>query len=237
MMRCAIVQYNIDPQLYAEPGYNNLHATDLRHTLEKKCTKLVAHYCKKYSIDHHVITQPKIKFRHPTFERFDLWTDPAWTEQYDYVMYMDNDIMIDPDAPNIFKECHPDAFNTCWYKFRHLEPNKLKQEVVNHVLKHVPAEKLRYRFQSGLFILNKYSVAKTKRWITKYRMFTVDDGMILNWAILSSGVKMRMLPVSFNVKYNTPTKQGFFLHAAGGKKHHANNFIHWKCDEFLNRIQ
>jgi len=235
-MRCAIVQYNIDPQLYADPSYNNLHAGDLRTLFEKKCTKLVAHYCKKYSIDHHVITQPKLHYRHPTFERFDLWTDPSWTEKYDYVMYMDNDIMIDPTAPNIFNECRSDAFNTCWYKYRHLEPAKLKNEVTHHVLKRMPGEKLRYRFQSGLFIINKFSVQATKRWITKYRIFNVDDGMILNWAILSSGVKMNMMPIAFNVKYNTPTKKGYFLHAAGGKKHHPNNFIHWQCDKFLDSI-
>lgn len=236
-MKCVIVQYNIDPRLYAEPGYNNLHATDLRHILEKKCTTLVSYYAKKHNLDHHIITRPKIKFRHPTFERFDLWTDASWTEKYDYVMYMDNDIMIDPTSPNIFNECKPDAFNTCWYKYRHLEPESLKKEVKDHVLKRMPGEKLRYRFQSGLFVINKYSVKKTKRWISKYRMFNVDDGMILNWAILSSGVKMNMMPIAFNVKYNAPSKKGYFLHAAGGKKHHPNNFIHWKCDEFLNSIR
>lgn len=236
-MRCAIVQYNIDPNLYAEPGYNNLHASDQRHLLEKKCTKLVSYYASQHNLDHYVIDKPKIKFRHPTFERFDLWTDPSWTEKYDYVMYMDNDIMIDPTSPNIFNECKQDAFNTCWYKFRHIDPQKLKQEVINHVLKNVPAEKLRYRFQSGMFIINKYSVEKTKRWISKYRLFNVDDGMILNWAILSSGVKMNMMPISWNVKYNAPTKKGYFLHAAGGKKHHPNNFIHWQCDKFLDLIK
>ena len=236
-MSCAIVQYNIDPQLYAEPGYNNLHDTSLRRSFEKKCTKLVAHYCKKHNIDHHVITKPILGHRHPTFERFDLWLNPQWTDKYEYVLYMDNDIMIDPESPNIFNWCRNDSFNVCWYKFRHIQPDVLKKQVKDHVLKHIPSDTLRYRFQSGLFILNKHSVNATKRWISKYKMFNVDDGMILNWAILASKVKMNMMPITFNVKFNTPTKTGYFLHAAGGKKHAPNNFIHWRCDAFLDKIK
>ena len=127
-MSCAIVQYNIDPQLYAEPGYNNLHDTSLRRSFEKKCTKLVAHYCKKHNIDHHVITKPILGHRHPTFERFDLWLNPQWTNKYEYVLYMDNDIMIDPESPNIFNWCRNDSFNVCWYKFRHIDLTYLKNK-------------------------------------------------------------------------------------------------------------
>jgi lipopolysaccharide biosynthesis glycosyltransferase len=57
-------------------------------------------YCEKYNLDLHVITENKIRWRDLGFEKFiavDLLND------YDRVLYIDGDVLITPQAPNIFE--------------------------------------------------------------------------------------------------------------------------------------
>ena len=62
---------------------------------------LVKHYAKKINSDYKLITKPIINFKHPTWERFQLFDD-QWINNYDNILYLDTDVFTWPEAPNIF---------------------------------------------------------------------------------------------------------------------------------------
>ena len=69
---------------------------------------LVKYYAKKNNSDYKLITKPIINFKHPTWERFQLFDD-KWIDTYDNILYLDTDVFTWPDAPNIF-EVYDDEF-------------------------------------------------------------------------------------------------------------------------------
>src|SRR6056300_365299 len=97
-MRNLVIQYYIDTQKYTQPNYNNL----LPSPIEKYSAHSFEKYCIEFGLDYRRVTEPKINYKHPTWERFDLWTDPSWLESYDQIMYVDSDVVVVPGAPNVF---------------------------------------------------------------------------------------------------------------------------------------
>ena len=87
--------------------------------LYETCIQSVADYCKKYSIDHIVLTEPKLKIRPdvkrtgrskeaveklgylPIYEKENAF---EYFNTYDQIAIVDSDIYIKPSAPNIFLE-------------------------------------------------------------------------------------------------------------------------------------
>ena len=83
------------------------------------CINSVAEYCKKYSIDHIVLTEPKLKIR-PDMERTGRSKEAVerlgympiyekenafdYFDRYDQICIVDADIWVRPETPNIFLE-------------------------------------------------------------------------------------------------------------------------------------
>ena len=72
-MKKCIVQYWIPSSEYSDPEYNNLLKEKEQKNLVELSTKSFQDYAEKYGHDFIKITEKKINFKHPTFERFDLW--------------------------------------------------------------------------------------------------------------------------------------------------------------------
>jgi hypothetical protein len=90
--------------------------------LYEHCIESVANYCKKYDIDHIVLTQPKLRIKPdiftsnrseeeesymkylgylPIYEKENAF---EYLNYYDQIAIIDADIYIRPDAPNIFED-------------------------------------------------------------------------------------------------------------------------------------
>jgi hypothetical protein len=54
--------------------------------LSEVSISLAKKYCNKIGAEHVLITEPFINFIHPTYERFRLFEDPYWTNNYDNVL-------------------------------------------------------------------------------------------------------------------------------------------------------
>ena len=121
MKKNLVIQYYIDVQKYSQPKFNNLKPSPME-TYSRNSFEI---YCKKHNLDYLRISEPKLGFKHPTWERFDLWMDRSWYDKYEQIMYVDSDVIAMPHAPNIFKD-YPDIDNklkTCYYpKFREANP-------------------------------------------------------------------------------------------------------------------
>tara|TARA_Y100000114_G_C11734500_1_gene315407 strand:- start:468 stop:1223 length:756 start_codon:yes stop_codon:yes gene_type:complete len=225
-MRNLVIQYYIDIQKYSQPGFNNLKPSPME-TYSSHSLQL---YCKKYDIDYLKITEPKVGFKHPTWERFDLWVDRDWWKKYDQIMYVDSDVIALDHAPNIF-EMYPSITNelkTVYYpKFRSATPEGAKyNQRVNPLADSYSGSTIAKRFvQPGVMLLNKENTNFMLPWIGKYKEVTddrIDDGMFLNHCIVESKVPLLDMNRKFNFKNNGERfdyNNIYFLHCAGGKKH------------------
>ena len=225
-MRNLVIQYYIDIRKYSQPEFNNLKPSPMEE-YSRHSFKL---YCDRHDLEYLRITEPKLGFKHPTWERFDLWMDRSWWDKYDQIMYVDSDVIALPHAPNIFKE-YPSIdtnLKTCYYpKFREASPADAKfNQRVNPIADRYTGEVISKRFvQPGVMILNKLNTQFMLPWIEKYKDVAdnrIDDGMFLNSCIVDSEVPLLDMNRMYNFKNNGERfnyDRVNFLHCAGGKKH------------------
>jgi hypothetical protein len=168
--------------------------------LSKISINLAKKYCNKIGAEHILITDPFINFIHPTYERFRLFEDPYWTDNYHNILYLDSDVFIFDDAPNIF-ECYPEntTFKVCqhWNEIKH----GLKDQ----------------GFNAGVFMLNKVSRDIMLPHLN-YRVsppFRSHDNEALVNCVNDSGVNVTVMDARFNAKNATDC---YFSHTWGSAK-------------------
>ena len=243
-MRNLVIQYYIDTQKYSQPNFNNLYASPM----EAYSRYSFQVYCKKFNIDYLRITEPKLGFKHPTWERFDLWVDRTWWDKYDHILYVDSDVMAFAHAPNIFDQ-YPTIDNklkTAYYpKFRQAGDEGAKQnQRVNPLADRYTGAQIRTRFvQPGVIMLNKINTEFMLPWVSKYKDITdnrIDDGMFLNSCIVDSNVPLLDMDRMWNHKNNGERfdyDRVKFLHCAGGKKHKRGVKIWPKLAKFFPEVK
>jgi hypothetical protein len=243
-MRNLVIQYYIDIQKYSQPEFNNLKPSPMEE-YSRHSFKL---YCEKFGLEYLRITEPKLGFKHPTWERFDLWTDRSWWDKYDQIMYVDSDVIALPHAPNIFAK-YPDIdakLKTAYYpKFRNAGAAGAKyNQRVNPLADNYTGIQISQRFvQPGVMILNKESTEFMLPWVEKYKDIKdnrVDDGMFLNSCIVDSKVPLLDMDRKFNHKNNGERydyDNVYFLHCAGGKKHKKQVKIWPKLKRMFPEVQ
>jgi hypothetical protein len=237
-MRNLVIQYYIDIQKYTQPGYNNLKPSPI----EEYSTHSFKQYCGKFDLDYCRITEPKINFKHPTWERFDLWTDPSWWGRYEQIMYVDSDVVALPDAPNVFELYKDlDTFKFAKYdRYRKMPVEIHASSNRDTIFKDIdPAIIQRKRFQTGVFILTKKIAEAMLSTVKEYSKCEVDDGQFLNWAVMHSGVPYTEMDLKFNVKNNGQYIKDkiYFMHCAGGKKHKKASKIWHLMKEYYPTVQ
>ena len=227
-MKNLIFQVNVDTKKYKDPTYNNLAPSEI----DKYSYLSFKIYAEKYAHDFVQVTEPVLDCKHPTWERFDLWLNPAWFEKYDQIMYVDSDVVVVPGAQDIFK-MYPDleTFKFARYERYRSMPLDIHRETnQNTIFKNIdPATIQQRRFQTGVFILTKHSAQVMLPYIKDYVNCEVDDGQFLNWAVMASGVECTEMDYKFNVKNNGRYRKDkiYFMHCSGGKKHKKASTI-WK---------
>ena len=228
-MKNLIIQYYIDIKKYDDPEFNDIKPSPI----EQYSSHSFQLYCEKYGCEYLKITNPKLNFMHPTWERFDLWIDRSWWDRYDNILYVDSDIIALNHAPDIFSMYQDtECFKAAWSpKFRDTDDPFF-------VLRHNPwreqytKQEINSRFiQPGVFMLNKKCTEQMLPWIEKYRDVTdpkIDDGMYLNHCLVKSQVAMCNMDRKFNFKNNgqrIDKDTAYFLHCSGQKKHKKHSKI------------
>jgi len=236
-MRNLVIQYYIDINRYTQPGYNNLKPSPI----EEYSTYSFKQYCLRFGVDYQRITEPKINFKHPTWERFDLWTDQSWWDRYDQIMYVDSDVMALPSAPNVF-EMYTDLETFKFAEYSRYRKMSIEDHISSNkdtIFKHIDAKIIQQkRFQTGVFIITKKSAQHMLPYIKEYYKCEVDDGQFLNWAVMQSGVGCTEMDSKFNVKNNGQYRKDkiYFMHCAGGKKHKKTSKIWQLMKEYYPNV-
>lgn len=228
-MKNCIVQFHIDSNRYEKPDYNDLGVNAKLFEISVKSVKA---YAKKINVAYEMISEPRINYIHPTFERFDLFENPAWFERYDNILYLDTDLVVWPDAPDIFSQ-YPDTT-----KFKVAEDriamkrtaswheNKVKDQRLNEFDGNTLQNN---RFNAGVFMLNKQSASQMAPYC-KYRELDMDDNCVLIYAMLKSGVQVEKMHWKYNKKNGTDC---YFGHAYGQEKFKGNYGLLHKAEELF----
>ena len=86
-MKNLIVQIYVDTKKYANP--NLLPSFD---ELSAASFTLTKHYAKEVGADYILLTDAYINHIHPTYERFRLFEESKWTDEYDQVLLVRSEI-------------------------------------------------------------------------------------------------------------------------------------------------
>lgn len=216
-MKKAIVQYHINLSHYSQSSQEVYEISKAMDYIYEYSEYSMKKYCQKYGHDFIRVTQPKVCYEHPTWERLDLWFDESWFDNYDEICYTDTDVYALPNAPDIFSfSTDIDAFKAAPY---HKHTNSKKS-----IFEDISFERFKKGFQAGVWILTKKSRDLSLPYIQEsYQQKTHkfrNDAKVLNWSVLKSDCKIFQLPAQFNVKYTGNLNSSmYFCHAFGKRKY------------------
>jgi hypothetical protein len=214
MTKKLIVQFFVPAKQYADPTYNQIGVNE---ELYKYSTLSVEKYADKIGCDYKLITEPKINWVHPTFERMDLFFNDKWWEKYSHILYLDTDVIVWPSSPNIFEE-YPSLDTFKPVMDRIARKNTLlyhKQRAKDTCLEEFdPLVLQSARFNAGVFMLTKNAVDRMKSHLN-YKELKGDDNEMLIYAMLKSNVKVEKMDWRYNKKNGTSC---YFGHAMGQQK-------------------
>lgn len=163
---------------------------------------LVKEYARRINVHYELISENKINFKHPTWERFQLFSE-KWTDKYSNILYLDTDVFTWPWAPNIFEFIKNDSLN-----------------VANHcnnlIFNGLPA------FNAGVYCFNKEVALKIKKFVSKKKWIERiandplwEDSKELNTISRSDGINLNWLNEKWNYKND---HRCYFTHLWGGLK-------------------
>ena len=185
----------------------------------------VQFYARKYDISYFVSEKPAIRFLYPPFEKHQCFR--LFNMGYDRILILDRDILITPNAPNIF-ECYPDMDTL--YAFDENFPDEMmnRDPIVNGIKAGIDWPKnergvYKY-FNSGVVIISKNFKDFTKGIMElpetpQMRKFAEQTSM--NYMVFKKGIKFESLSCHWNrMDFGVPDVQNkrydaYFIHYAG----------------------
>ena len=183
------------------------------------------YYARKYDISYFVCEEPAIRFLYPPFEKYQCFR--LFDMGYDRVLILDRDILITPNAPNIF-ECYPETDTL--YAFDENIPNEMmdRDPIVNGIKTGIDWPKnargtYKY-FNSGVVIIGK----NFKDFIRGFRdlletpqMRKFPEQTSMNYMVFKKGIKFESLDYHWNkMHFGVPDMENkrydsYFIHYAG----------------------
>ncbi len=182
-------------------------------------------YARKYNASYFVCEQPAIRFLYPPFEKHQCFR--LFNIGYDRILLLDRDILITPNAPNIF-ECYPDMDTL--YAFDENFPDEMmnRDPIVNGIKEGIDwpkNERGMYKyFNSGVVIISKNFKDFTKGIkdlpeTPQMRKFPEQTSM--NYMVFTKGIKFESMSCHWNrMDRGVPDVQNkrydaYFIHYAG----------------------
>ena len=162
---------------------------------------LTRYYAYIHNAEYLLIRKPVINFKHPTWERFQLFSE-KWVNNFSNILYLDTDIFPWPNSPNIFSILDQKAFNIARYCFAGKD--------------HRPKN----FFNAGVFALNKLSYMQMKKfidkniWIENYKknQDQWDDQYELNDIVNNNKININWIDEKWNFKNH---HKAYFTHLWG----------------------
>ena len=181
-------------------------------------------YADRIGADFIVIDQPKVNYSKTKnvnpilFEKYQIYDI---LEEYDRVLYLDTDILVTPDAPNIFEIVPYDRIAGVYEDFG-MDADDRRERIKN-----VQANLGDLNWKTGFMNSGVFVVSKIHRdlfnLIWKHGCIDVKyEQTNTNWYIHKAGYEILELDYRFNymgimrVFHGTESRNAYFIHYAGG---------------------
>lgn len=158
---------------------------------------LARRYAERIGADYVLFDQPYVNFLNPMFERFRIFLEEKWENEYDNILYLDSDAFVYDDCPNLF-EIYPQQ---CLRVVRDLNPaiqwteKKIVSEFAWDYIKD-------YYFNSGVLLFDKSSMRQLRECIGNFRdrfdSFPFGDQSELNYTIFKNDLDLIIMDDRFN---------------------------------------
>lgn len=184
--------------------------------MESLATPRMLNYCKKYDL-HHIIMRDKL-FDHPAYNKLLL---KNYINNFDRILFMDMDVIIRNDAPNIFDIVPEDSLGI--FDEEYLQICKCARETIDLYNSHTN-ENIQWDgkyFNTGIIVFNKENIKILNEDLPMLDEFYADQGYI-NYQINRKKIKVFDIGFQFN-GLNNPKITGkdrllnsYFIHCNGG---------------------
>lgn len=179
-------------------------------------------YCKRYNLDFVITTESKIpnynKHIHAAFDRYDIYN---LLDKYDRVVYVDADIIIKKNAPNIFDIVPEDKFGV-YYESDNFDRNCFIDVVKTYYNYHG----LTRYFNSGVMVASKihkdiFNMQKVAEYFKQphIKHGIVTDQDYLNVRVHHDKISTHSLTYKYNFLVNGMSRNlvelSHFIHFAG----------------------
>lgn len=185
-------------------------------TLFEDSQRITREYAKRCGADYVLFDEPVINFFSASMERMRLIQEEKWANEYDNILYLDCDIIISDDCPNLFEEYPQQTLRVC----PTLMHKKWLLQKESNMAKRFGEEKLLNQYFNGGVILFHKSTLNLMRGKLNYRKrfttYAFDDQSELNWVAMENDIPITMMSRKFNAK---PGASGMITHYLGSMKH------------------
>jgi lipopolysaccharide biosynthesis glycosyltransferase len=201
-------------------------------------------YSKKCDVDFFVLKNPMINYKNFYFEKF-FFT--YLLNKYDRVLYLDADVLITPDAENVFQK-YPNE--ETFYAFNETDNNETmdRDPYVEPLLGDVPYWPLdknnkKTYFNAGVFLVSK----PNKKIFDSFKdipnipgILSFGDQTYLNYLVFKNKIPFESLDYSFNRMHlgnKDPKNERYssnFIHYAGPDVYGDNNKFETINNDYIN---
>lgn len=223
-----------DFAIYQIDGYIDRDSIKVR-IAQDFCIKSVENYCRKYGIDYIRINTHPNRYNHSL--KIDYHRLISGLE-YKKLLYLDCDIIIGHDAPNIFDTVDCDVIAGCAFNDNRLAYCK------SEILKKFPdldTGNIFYGYNGGVLLYNLSSDIRKLFTIDEDILDLKDDEIILTYNLIKYNIQSNILDSRWNFRGVTSfnleneLKKNYYIHLCVGSYH--ENGYHKHIKDNLRDIQ
>ena len=186
------------------------------HTVFKDSIEITRKYAERCGADYVLFEKPVINFFSASMERMRIIEEKQWAQKYDNILYIDCDVIIKDDCPNLFELYPQNNLRVC----PTLMTKRWLLQKESTIVKRFGDKKVIDNYFNGGVILFHKSTLNLMRGKLKYRerfsTYAFDDQSELNWVVMENNIPMTMMSREYNCKPQTP--RGKMIHYLGSLK-------------------
>ena len=194
----------------------------LDHQIFEDSQRITQEYAKKCGAEYIKFNIPVINFFSPSMERMRLIEEEKWARDYDNILYLDCDTIINDKCPNLFQEYPQHSLRVC----PTLMSRKWLIDKESTMVSRFGEEKVCDRYFNGGVILFHKSTLNFMRGKLNYRerfnTYAFDDQSELNWVSMEYNIPMTMMSRKYNSK---PGTNVMITHYLGSLKNRYNKGV------------
>lgn len=172
-------------------------------------------YAKRCGADYVLFDKPVINFFSASMERMRLIEEDKWAEEYDNVLYLDCDAIIEDNCPDLF-DLYPQKTLRVCPALMHKKYIVGKEKTMTH--KFGAERMLKEYFNAGVILFHKSTLKAMKGKLDyrgRFNTYAFDDQSELNYVRFDNNIPMTMMHRKFN---DRPGRGAMITHYLGNMK-------------------